>query len=371
MESNYAYLTVYFSIIIGLFIICYYIPFLNRETIIFGIRIPVEEIKNQLVEQLKRHYKHTYMAVMIPYIILFEVASFGLYSRLILLFGIVLQVIIAMYLYVLFNHKMMVVKNSFKEKSQENIEQAVFIDTNFREGKYLVSVAWFIPSLIIIVLSALIIAMNYDKIPSIIATRFDAVGKAVQFSPKTDFAVYLMQIISFVALAMFAGIYYAIKRSKQQISSNYPEKAKQQDRRFRYIWSGYIVILSFIFTLYLAIISFKIDQIIDFSNSFFLMLNVAFPIIILFGTIFLAIKTGQSGSRIKVHTNEPEIKLKVADDNVYWKLGLFYYNPEDPSLFIPKRMGIGWTLNFGHPVSFILLIVLVALPFVFKLMGKH
>ena len=31
--------------------------------------------------------------------------------------------------------------------------------------------------------------------------------------------------------------------------------------------------------------------------------------------------------------------------------GIFYSNPDDPALFVPKRFGIGYTLNFGNPWS--------------------
>ena len=30
---------------------------------------------------------------------------------------------------------------------------------------------------------------------------------------------------------------------------------------------------------------------------------------------------------------------------------MFYINPEDPSLIVPKRAGIGTTINLGHPVG--------------------
>lgn len=38
-----------------------------------------------------------------------------------------------------------------------------------------------------------------------------------------------------------------------------------------------------------------------------------------------------------------------------WKFGIFYYNPSDPSVFIPKRFGIGYTFNFGNRWTWILL----------------
>lgn len=32
-----------------------------------------------------------------------------------------------------------------------------------------------------------------------------------------------------------------------------------------------------------------------------------------------------------------------------WKLGLIYFNPEDPALFVEKRFGVGYTVNFARP----------------------
>lgn len=55
-----------------------------------------------------------------------------------------------------------------------------------------------------------------------------------------------------------------------------------------------------------------------------------------------------------------------------WKAGVFYYNPGDPALMVPKRMGIGYTLNFAHPMAWVILGGLVILPITIPLMiGKH
>ncbi|HLW01373.1 MAG TPA: DUF5808 domain-containing protein [Ktedonobacterales bacterium] len=32
-----------------------------------------------------------------------------------------------------------------------------------------------------------------------------------------------------------------------------------------------------------------------------------------------------------------------------WKLGVFYVNPQNPALWVPKRFSPGWTINLGHP----------------------
>lgn len=50
-----------------------------------------------------------------------------------------------------------------------------------------------------------------------------------------------------------------------------------------------------------------------------------------------------------------------------WK-GFIYYNPDDPALFVAKRWGIGWTLNFANRWAWVYVVIIAALtvgPFVF------
>ena len=47
-----------------------------------------------------------------------------------------------------------------------------------------------------------------------------------------------------------------------------------------------------------------------------------------------------------------------------WKWGLFYYNKMDKRIFPPKRIpGLGWTVNFANPYSFLTLIGIIFLFF--------
>lgn len=43
-------------------------------------------------------------------------------------------------------------------------------------------------------------------------------------------------------------------------------------------------------------------------------------------------------------------------DDRFWTAGLIYRNPDDPALWVPKRTGLGYTLNFGQPVAWMVLI---------------
>ncbi len=51
-------------------------------------------------------------------------------------------------------------------------------------------------------------------------------------------------------------------------------------------------------------------------------------------------------------------------ERAHWKCGLFYVNRGDPALFVPKRLGTGWTLNFGRRAAWLVLALLLATPLV-------
>ncbi|BDU72294.1 DUF5808 domain-containing protein [Mesoterricola silvestris] len=43
----------------------------------------------------------------------------------------------------------------------------------------------------------------------------------------------------------------------------------------------------------------------------------------------------------------------------FYKWGLFYVNPDDDRIWVPKAIGVGWTLNFAKPASWVVLALLL------------
>ena len=56
------------------------------------------------------------------------------------------------------------------------------------------------------------------------------------------------------------------------------------------------------------------------------------------------------------------------DDDRYWSGGIFYNNPDDPAVFVPKRYGLGWTMNFGHPQARLVMIGILVVILVLSLL---
>jgi uncharacterized membrane protein len=60
---------------------------------------------------------------------------------------------------------------------------------------------------------------------------------------------------------------------------------------------------------------------------------------------------------------DPHRPAEITPDEC-WYLGGIYYNPQDPTVFVQKRFGFGYTFNFGSRWSWILMAVVVATPLV-------
>src|SRR6201996_5039547 len=58
---------------------------------------------------------------------------------------------------------------------------------------------------------------------------------------------------------------------------------------------------------------------------------------------------------------EENTGLTHRDDDKSWRGGLLYINRQDHALFVPRRYGLGWALNFGNPRTAMLIAGLLAL----------
>ncbi len=58
----------------------------------------------------------------------------------------------------------------------------------------------------------------------------------------------------------------------------------------------------------------------------------------------------------------------VPNESAHWRGVIFYHNPDDPRYFLPKRTGLGWTINFAHRGAIVMLLVIIAAVVSFGMM---
>ena len=89
--------------------------------------------------------------------------------------------------------------------------------------------------------------------------------------------------------------------------------------------------------------------------------------------ILVAVRAGQGGSKLKPVLTEREleeaknvsgsitpVRIDRTDDSL-WKLGLFYYNKEDPSFLVEDRFGNNGGLNYARPAGIVVAVLIILL----------
>jgi uncharacterized membrane protein len=56
---------------------------------------------------------------------------------------------------------------------------------------------------------------------------------------------------------------------------------------------------------------------------------------------------------VKIRSATATDVVPEPQSDLYWKAGMFYFNPDDPAIFVSKRVGIGYTMNFAHRMSWL------------------
>ena len=58
----------------------------------------------------------------------------------------------------------------------------------------------------------------------------------------------------------------------------------------------------------------------------------------------------------------PENFNRIEKNPEHYKWGIFYYNPDDSRIIVPKRsQWMGWTLNFANLWSYVILATFIGL----------
>ncbi|OAA86879.1 DUF1648 domain-containing protein [Clostridium ljungdahlii] len=372
MKDNLFMCIYLFFIFVIILVINMLTPKFTRKEIVFGVRIPEDKIDSDEIKYIEAKFVKNNLIIGIPFIILFSVLNYSFLNVGMILFTTFAFTFIIFLIYLISNRAM---KNLKLQKSWfQGKKQVVTVDTSFSRSKsnMLVS-AWFflIPAAIIIV-NIILGYMNYDSLPYKVPTHWDFSGNVTGYQFKSRFLIWEMPITQIFTTFMFFIIYKGIGWSKQQISSIDPEASIKKNSIFRRSWSMYMVIFAVMTNLLLTVATVQRFRVFNVSNTFSNIIILAFALVTILSSIVLAFKIGQGGSNIKFK-NDGEEKGKPdfgdKDDDKCWVLGnTIYYNKNDPSLFVEKRFGIGWTINAGRPLGMavyigIIVIIIVTIAF--------
>ncbi|ACA54755.1 DUF1648 domain-containing protein [Clostridium botulinum] len=339
-------------------------PKTTRKDIFLGVRIPEEESEKMGIKNIYRSFVLWNIIISLPVIFLLSFIVYKFNNIGLFVLFTFIYIFISFLIYLKFNNdvkKLKSNKNWFKNK-----KQVIAVDTEFSSenaNKSLISPWWFLIPILIILITIFMNIKAYPNLPNKVATHWDFNGNVNGYQNKSTFLIYQMPLMELFITSIFFLCYKIIGWSKKQISAVNPEESKVRNKLFRRILSIYITFSAIAMTILLSLINFQIMKVIDINDKYMMYFSLIFTLSIIIATILLGVKVGQGGSNLKLnYKNESKKNFINKDDDTHWVLGnTIYYNKEDPSLFIEKRFGIGWTINAGRPLGLIIYILLALL----------
>ncbi|MFJ7755683.1 DUF1648 domain-containing protein [Peribacillus muralis] len=336
------------------------IPFLLKQTIVFGVTIPEQHMKERAISSYKRFYSATILITgflaLIVYFLWAKNRTLSedhvVFAGLAIQFGVL---VLSMTMYLYFHAKITKLKRTYKWG--EGLKQVRIADlASHAKDEMLPSYMFAFPALItagLLVYSA----SQYSQLPAMIPTHWDIAGQPDAFSPKTPFSTISALLILLVIQGMMLGINVMTKRSGIKLTSAKKKSSHIQQLAFRKYSSWFLFLTTVLITILFGFLQLVTIQGGMGNAALMAAMPLGFLLIMLIVTAVYAFKVGQSGSRIRVAAEDEEaIDATYVDDDQYWKAGIFYVNKNDPSIFVEKRFGVGWSINFGNPIGYIFII---------------
>ena len=186
---------------------------------------------------------------------------------------------------------------------------------------------WFPLSLgpfLLLLAAARYVQAHWNEIPARFPVHWGANGQPNRWVDKTPIGVFgplmfgagLLLLLLMLALGMFYG----------------SRRAPQRTMVLK-------ILVALMYTLCFVFGGVSLLPVMRFSP---LWLIIPIPLV----TIAIVIWSFQ-------YVRDPDHPAEATPDEC-WRLGLLYYNPRDPALFVQKRVGFGYTFNFGNRLAWVI-----------------
>jgi uncharacterized membrane protein len=181
------------------------------------------------------------------------------------------------------------------------------------------------PAFVLPVGAAIYLRARWYEIPERFPVHWNAVGVADRWTDKTPHGVY-MPLLFAAALMLFIlllglGMFYGARRGPQRIAVLKILLAMIYFEGLVFTWVGLMPVL-------------------QLPVAWLIGGSLVFTLTVVWWCYRLA--------------TDPQMPAESTPDEC-WRLGAIYFNPADPAVFVQKRIGFGYTFNFGNRMSWILL----------------
>ncbi|MEE1772929.1 DUF5808 domain-containing protein [Streptomyces sp. JV185] len=332
-------------------------PLLNPSAVPFGVRVPPDKAGAAAVEEQRSRYRGTMLVAAAVVTVPASALGAVLGTPAAGVAGSLLLCALAAVLWVRAHRA--IARAKAEGGWYEQARQGAVVDTSLRTDPVRFPWGWTVPALVVIAVSVVAGIVVYPGLPDRIALPERSPGGTVYrtypTSVWTAFGFVLGQVLLTLTMAAtVAGLF----RARADLDVARPVAGAARHRRYLTVTARSMMGIAALVDLMLLGLSALIWS--DTRSTAMTLAVTGVPLVgVLAVTAWLVLRVGPSGSRLPQDTGEKSTGLVPRDDDRFWRgAGTVYVNADDPAILVPKRVGIGWTVNLGNP-RFLVVVALV------------
>lgn len=202
-----------------------------------------------------------------------------------------------------------------------------------------VPVGWYVASVAVLLAAAGYGASLYSRLPDLMPTHWTASGAPDVFSDKSIGSVFGVLLVGLAIIVFVAGLAAVMGRSGRFVDPALPAPRRMRREQILQHVFGVGTLASTVVVAGVAVAGWRAAVGGAYLSPWFVLL-VVLPLIALVVAV-------RNATRLDAPADGADLVDGVVqpDDDRWWKGGLVYANPNDPAVFVPKRIGVGLTLN--------------------------
>lgn len=193
---------------------------------------------------------------------------------------------------------------------------------------------------------------HWQQLPTRLVTHWNIQGQPDRWMTRGVETVFLPLFISMVVLLALTLFLYGMAHWLRPVYAGGPQG--EHESRFRRTASIMFLIVEYWIALLFSWLMMRPLLPDGLQRPPVAMAMV--PGLIAVAVTVVLMWLGQGGSRMPSADRRESASANPVGDRTedrFWKLGVFYFNRDDPSVMVEKRFGLGYTVNFAHPVAWV------------------
>lgn len=341
-------------------------PALTGPTLPFGVRVPASHADAPVIAEQRRRYRRSVAGAGGAFVLAGVALSATGPNRLVGPLAVLAVAGVCVAAYVRARGAIRAVKQ--REDWYQGLRQTVAVDTSLRTSPERFPWLWALPALLVLGATATDGVLRYPSMPERLPVHYGGSGVVDRLAAKSVGTAFAPVFAQAGATALILVVMWFVFRARADLDPARPAATALQHRHFTVRITAAVLVLAACANLTVLLAAWRIW---DGARTVSPLALLAPTLIGLAVVLGVAIRTGRNGSRLPVEEGPPVPGVVHQDDDAHWRLGgLFYVNRQDSAVFVPKRFGIGWTVNFGNPRTLLPFALLIAFTAGMSLIGR-